>query len=466
MLFFGRVPVFVCLAFRHFRFDSNTNSTDLDAVTSKMNGQNLTSFKDGSSMKIAAANSTTANFSSQSESPTVVGRLNETLRTAKGTPAGALPPAPAQEDGPLDPMLNASQGFDVTLNASQGYGLGRPEKMAVEILEDKAGLTDPTGRIWVITPKRNPSAPPAGTPGVMPLSAANDSTSAKVGHDVVIVGTARDIAAHIGRITKELKDVCEEVAGSTSRCTLLFFENDSRDGSRKLLENSGAKLVDEVHLNLTSRTARLAHARKSLLHKVKEVGYTPEFVMISDLDNCASAAPASAVTRAISSSQAWDVVSFDRGDYYDSWALRCEGADENTNMPRLKPYAKCLAGLRGGEGPKVVSGGDTYVPVHSAFNSFAIYKYSVVRGCEDSYTGDRNAGGHGCAGPGECTEECEHVPFHACLRDRQGARVMVADWKLNTPGGGCGSQLGCYPSCGRGQPCRQGAGNFGLGKCA
>ena len=257
MLFFGRLPVFVCLAFRHFRFDSNTNSTDLDAVTSKMNGQNLTSFKDGSSMKIAATNSTTANFSSQSESPTVVGRLNETLRTAKGTPAGALPPAPAQEDGPLDPMLNASQGFDVTLNASQGYGLGRPEKMAVEILEDKAGLTDPTGRIWVITPKRNPSAPPAGTPGVMPLSAANDSTSAKVGHDVVIVGTARDIAAHIGRITKELKDVCEEVAGSTSRCTLLFFENDSRDGSRRLLENSGAKLVYEVHLNWTSKTVWL-----------------------------------------------------------------------------------------------------------------------------------------------------------------------------------------------------------------
>lgn len=271
----------------------------------------------------------------------------------------------------------------------------------------------------------------------------------------VVVGAVRDAAPFVGHALEQLDALCRHF----SPCTILVYENDSTDGTLKVLQNFHASagvnfdLLSRVHApEARSRTRRLARIRNLLLERAGDLDYTPDFFFVSDMDDCMSATPTDSVLRALRSQEAWDVVSFDRGDYYDSWALRCKGAEHNSQgIPADSKVASmrmlvdraceaCKAGLRGGRGPKVVVGNDTYAPVYSAFNSFAIYKFAITKGCEGEYSGENRDSlckrEPACAAKGDC----EHVAFHECLRHENNARIMIADWKLDLPlkKGGCG----------------------------
>jgi hypothetical protein len=260
----------------------------------------------------------------------------------------------------------------------------------------------------------------------------------------------------VGHALEQLDALCRHF----DPCTILVYENDSTDGTLGVLKNFHVSagvtfdLLTRVHApdEEASRTRRLAHIRNLLLERAGDLDYEPDFLFVSDMDDCMSAGPTSAVLRALRTQEAWDAVSFDRGDYYDSWALRCKGAEHNSQgIPAESKVASmrmlvdraceaCKAGLRGGRGPKVVAGNDTYAPVYSAFNSFAIYKFAMTKGCEVAYSGENKdslcARDPVCIGKGDC----EHVAFHECLRTENHARIMIADWKLDMPlkPGGCG----------------------------
>jgi len=281
----------------------------------------------------------------------------------------------------------------------------------------------------------------------------------------VVVGAVRDAAPSVGHALEQLDALCRHF----NPCTILVYENDSTDGTVGVLKNFRASAG--VNFSLLSRdpapvaksrTRRLARIRNLLLERAGDLDYEPDYLFVSDMDDCMSASPTSSVLRALRTQQAWDVVSFDRGDYYDSWALRCRGAEHNSQgLPAESTVASmrmlvdraceaCKAGLRGGRGRKVVVGNDTYAPVYSAFNSFAIYKFAITKGCEDTYSGENRDSM--CARDPYCVEkgDCEHVSFHDCLRIENKARIMIADWELDPPlkKGGCGpvQRNHCTPS--------------------
>ena len=116
----------------------------------------------------------------------------------------------------------------------------------------------------------------------------------------------------------------------------------------------------------------------------------------------------------------WDSVSFNREMYYDIWALRYERFDANVwafstdsfNLVKIirRDFARILN--------ESLVAGEQYVPVHSAFNGFALYKLHRTIGCD--YAADcvefRTKCTHG---------DCEHVAFHKCMRERNSAKIFV-----------------------------------------
>lgn len=61
------------------------------------------------------------------------------------------------------------------------------------------------------------------------------------------------------------------------------------------------------------------------------------------------------------------------------------------------------------QGQKIYPIGSDLVPVHSCFGGMAFYKKNIVTACE--YNSIDN--------------DCEHVPFHQCLIDKNNARIFM-----------------------------------------
>ena len=110
----------------------------------------------------------------------------------------------------------------------------------------------------------------------------------------------------------------------------------------------------------------------------------------------------------------WDAVSFSRQHYYDLWALRAWPPVARPHQYDLMEATQLAQHIK--------EEGVSFYPVASAFNGLAIYKHHLTEGCR--YYG-RNM-----TGPPEEEEDCEHVGFHRCMIERNGARVRVHNESL------------------------------------
>lgn len=257
-----------------------------------------------------------------------------------------------------------------------------------------------------------------------------------------IVGCARDAASTMQVVLADLAKLCD----AFQDCRMIVYENDSADATLGELRQFQAKdkrlqVVSEQHVTKPSREQVIAHCRNRLLAEAAR--RPPDLLLVADLDYSAALGPPKQVLRALRV-DAWDVVSFDRPDYYDLYALRCENHDrwckasgalfgsdwKPPEYSECDPWGpSCLAGLArfGARGPRVrhklgKKTADTYVPVLSAFGGLAMYRWNVIGECK--YDGEILL-------PDDTVHpECEHVGFHRCLKDR-GARIMIADWQLH-----------------------------------
>ena len=102
--------------------------------------------------------------------------------------------------------------------------------------------------------------------------------------------------------------------------------------------------------------------------------------------------------------------------YYDVWALRYWRYDVNSVYERVKE-SSLVPIVQEHIQRDVPASGLRYFPVLSAFAGMALYKLQAGDGC--AYIG------HNPDDPPERTEDCEHVAFHKCARERNGARIFM-----------------------------------------
>ena len=250
---------------------------------------------------------------------------------------------------------------------------------------------------------------------------------------VVAVGCARNVASSL-RTARSANRGLEALDSSAPNVAYVLFHDvprgGDRDGTRDELLRMAAR-SERVRLVLAqpllypgwSRTQRLALCRNVLLAEALSAaasgdGAAGAAMVALDLDcdagtHDAMARAAAAAGAALAGAAPWAALTANSpGEYHDRWALRsaalgldydCQFAKQTRTLGgcadwslRLDPRAPVFA-------------------VDSAFNGLGVYDLRQMRRAgadECRYRGSRNS------------MNCEHVPFHLCLR-RKGLAVAV-----------------------------------------
>jgi len=240
--------------------------------------------------------------------------------------------------------------------------------------------------------------------------------------------------------------------------TTIIINNKSKN-FRMSLGNS-SRVMDK------SRTMRIALARNQILNYIRSLQvrggiYNKYFIMMDSNEYaCVGRINVDTLRSALERSDEWDSISFDReAGYYDYWALsfdphiysffHVENRNE-TLQSMVAGFAKKLndAKIKSNitnelhESNQKNEGKYQYdlIPVHSAFNGFAIYKTSMFLNC--SYSSMIHIDlfpKHSirCKILNDFKDDCEHRKFHLEAIKKNGARIMVSPlsifYKLPVP---------------------------------
>lgn len=221
------------------------------------------------------------------------------------------------------------------------------------------------------------------------------------------------------KIIQDLQILLKHWPGYT---IIIYGDTGTRKYFRKLKDRC-VYLVRESYSH-TSRTHRLAYARNALWNQTRHMsslrGEDPSrvFVLMMDIDGInAYGFHWDVLAQVMSETDQWDILSFYRKWYYDVWALRYWRYDVNCMYVQVNGTS-IVPAIQDHIQRDVPASGLRYYPVLSAFAGIAFYKLSAGEGC--TYIG------HNPEDPPEWTEDCEHVSFHKCARERNGARVMMS----------------------------------------
>lgn len=206
-------------------------------------------------------------------------------------------------------------------------------------------------------------------------------------------------------------------------------------------------LLESEHFPTDGRTSNLVYGR----NKLKDVVYTMHheskrnsteeaFLVILDLDDAnQNEFNTTIFANAMKYSNEWDVLTFNRRRYYDIWALRYPHIDVNVwsfgddSKPMMALLQRDIA--RQLDITKRQS--KRFLPVYSAFSGIGVYKLRMTAGCSYSQEASfpyepstwLSKKGKKIIGP---QGECEHVPFHACIRAKHEARIVISPEYIHT----------------------------------
>ena len=233
-----------------------------------------------------------------------------------------------------------------------------------------------------------------------------------------IVGACKDVAPFLPKVLENV----DRIASWWKECKIVIFENDSTDGTKQILqewkEKGGHKeLVQET--NVSQRyphpIERLAYIRNRLLHYVPP---SYDYMFMVDMDDVFINPVQKESFESCFELKSWDVMTANGVEwYYDIWPLRVPGLIEFDCWKRRHEmvrngYTEKQANWEAIEKYKEQMFREKQVfPVHSAYNTGALYKVSSIHTC-CRFAGSMN---------GEMI--CEHVPFQNCLRSH-GARIL------------------------------------------
>ena len=241
--------------------------------------------------------------------------------------------------------------------------------------------------------------------------------------------------------------------------TTIIINNKSKNFRMSL--GNASRVMDK------SRTMRIALARNQILNYIRSLQvrggiYNKYFIMMDSNEYaCVGRINVDTLRSALERSDEWDSISFDReAGYYDYWALsfdphiysfyHVENQNE-TLQSMVSGFAKKMNDAKiksnitndlhesnqKNEGKKYPY---DLIPVHSAFNGFAIYKTSMFLNCSYSSTIHIDLFPKHlirCKILNDFKDDCEHRKFHLEAIKKNGARIMVSPlsifYKLPVP---------------------------------
>jgi hypothetical protein len=232
-------------------------------------------------------------------------------------------------------------------------------------------------------------------------------------HKVIFAGITRDNAEDLPKML----DFMEDFGSKFKDYRVVIFENDSKDNSVEILKkyerrNSKIKIISE-NFNLQKRPSIkfLADIRNKYLDEINSSSSYDDFdiLIFVDLD-MKYGFDLRGILHSFSKIESWDMVCSNgiftkSGKMWDAFAFRNDEFPYGLDKLSHEVYWSDIV-------PKIQKIYDPksdLLPVYSCFGGIGIYKKKFIEGCRyDSIKGD-----------------CEHIPFHKCMREKNGARIFM-----------------------------------------
>lgn len=268
-------------------------------------------------------------------------------------------------------------------------------------------------------------------------------------HKIIIVGITRDNDIDFPYMVRHI----EHIGASFKDYRVVMIENDSTDGTKENLElwkldNPKVELLLQDFDNEKRPNHQfLADIRNEYLNFIEKKEYEGfDVLMVLDMD-MRNGVDIRGIEDSFSKINQWDAVCSNgvlsekmhmydafafRDDEFpwapyqwenickdqnrsDEWAEKCKKGMLNFNgdfsdlkgmwLEKDKLYWKLIVP----QIQKIYPANHPLTPVQSCFGGMAIYKIDFIKGC--TYNSIDN--------------DCEHVPFHQCIRDKNNARMIM-----------------------------------------
>lgn len=244
---------------------------------------------------------------------------------------------------------------------------------------------------------------------------------------ILVVGLVRNAAQALpGDIVRTA-----EALGFARKLSWLVIESDSQDATlevleqcRKTHENFRPVSLGALAPSLPKRTERIAHCRNTALDTIAADYGDVDYVILSDMDDLNRKLTREGVLSCWDRDDWGACMANQSGRYYDIWALRHDAWCPNDCWEQNAFFEAHGAGFIWSRLATVylkmlrIPQEADWIEVRSAFGGFAVYTREAL--LSGRYTGSYPDG----------RELCEHVPFHAMLRDA-GHRLFINPRMIN-----------------------------------
>jgi len=262
-----------------------------------------------------------------------------------------------------------------------------------------------------------------------------------------ICGTVKNCEKYLDRVFYNI----EQIGVIFDKYKIFIYYDESKDNTlQKLIDykktHNNFYYYYNKKYNSKYRTHRLAHGRNYCLNFIRNKCPTYEHFIMMDFDDVSCEQVHPEILSKYLNRDDWDMLSFNKPDYYDIWALS------------IKPYV--FSYIHFNDPQNVLHNMKTYVMEHlnnlkedellkciSAFNGFAIYRTSKFINCrydgkirldlipnkmleENIKQNNSKIVYNKCTWLDIRNEDCEHRSFHIHAIRKYNAKIRISPEKL------------------------------------
>jgi glycosyltransferase involved in cell wall biosynthesis len=232
----------------------------------------------------------------------------------------------------------------------------------------------------------------------------------------------------------------------TEKINIIIFYDESQDESLQIIhnqietnKNQNIKIIHNTKPKTNLHVDNICYARNSILEYIRSNIPNTKYLMMMDSNEyaCVGEIQLQPLRDVFLREAEWDAVSFDReAGYYDHWALSFDPFVYS--FFHTANFEKTVEKLREKFGEILTNARKTpsqFVPVYSAFNGFAIYKWSIFQNCKYDTNIDvslfpvnilqKQINYTGVPLIQYFKGDCEHRYFHLQAIARENARIMI-----------------------------------------